>query len=249
MKKLFILFVILITACNSADAPDCFRKTGNRISRSYEVPSFVKIQIKDNVHLTLKQGVNTEVRVEAGENLLDGITVEVKDDTIIIGNDNSCELFRDYDNVTVFITAPDINEIRNASIGDVVSQGVLEFRSLFLVSLTSGNIENVRKSGDFRLDVQCDRFFVQANGFSRFFIKGYSREARLIFADEIPLFEGVEFEIEDLTVLQTSANVMRVNPTKSIVGEIRGTGDIIAVNRPEIVEVDQYYTGRLIFED
>ena len=43
--------------------------------------------------------------------------------------------------------------------------------------------------------------------------------------------------------------IFRVNPLNSIRGEIRGTGDIIAVNRPEIVEVDEFFTGRLIFED
>ena len=32
-------------------------------------------------------------------------------------------------------------------------------------------------------------------------------------------------------------------------GEIRGTGDIISLNRPAIIEVEEIYTGRLIFQD
>jgi hypothetical protein len=40
---------------------------------------------------------------------------------------------------------------------------------------------------------------------------------------------------------------MIVNPQESIVGELRGTGDLISLKTPSIVEVEQYYTGQLIF--
>ena len=42
---------------------------------------------------------------------------------------------------------------------------------------------------------------------------------------------------------------MIVNPQASIKGSIFGTGDVISVNRPPVVEVEELYTGRLIFED
>jgi hypothetical protein len=41
---------------------------------------------------------------------------------------------------------------------------------------------------------------------------------------------------------------MFVNPQRSIRGEIRSGGDVIAVFRPPVVEVEEFYTGRLIFE-
>jgi hypothetical protein len=40
-----------------------------------------------------------------------------------------------------------------------------------------------------------------------------------------------------------------VNPQNKIAGEIRGTGDVIAVNEPPVVEVEQFFTGQLIFQD
>jgi len=42
---------------------------------------------------------------------------------------------------------------------------------------------------------------------------------------------------------------MIVNPQNSITGVIRATGDVISLNRPPIVDVDELFTGRLIFED
>ena len=42
---------------------------------------------------------------------------------------------------------------------------------------------------------------------------------------------------------------MIINPQQSLTGVITGTGDVIAVNRPPVVDVEERYTGRLIFED
>ena len=41
---------------------------------------------------------------------------------------------------------------------------------------------------------------------------------------------------------------MIINPIQKISGIISGTGDVICVNRPPIVEVEALYKGRLIFE-
>ena len=37
---------------------------------------------------------------------------------------------------------------------------------------------------------------------------------------------------------------MIVNPQQSISGQIRGTGDVISINEPPIVEVERLYTGQ-----
>jgi hypothetical protein len=42
---------------------------------------------------------------------------------------------------------------------------------------------------------------------------------------------------------------MIVNPQQSLTGLLRGTGDLISVNHPPIVDVEQLYTGHLIFQN
>jgi hypothetical protein len=244
-----IILCILFFSCNSEDAPDCLQVNGDRETRTYSVGSFTKIRIEDNVDLRIRQGNEIDVRVEAGGNLFTDISVEVYGNTLVVSSDNNCELLRDYEPIVAYVTAPDIDLLRNASTGDVISEGVLRYTNLELRSDTSGGLEDPKKSGDFRLQLDTDDLFVEGNGFSGFYLSGSAKEAYILFTDEIPLFEGAELEIEDLTIFQRSANIMRVNPINSIRGSIRGTGDVIAVNRPEIVEVDAYYTGRLIFED
>ena len=42
---------------------------------------------------------------------------------------------------------------------------------------------------------------------------------------------------------------MVVHPKESLTGELRGTGDLISVYTPEDVNVQELYTGELIFLD
>jgi len=61
--------------------------------------------------------------------------------------------------------------------------------------------------------------------------------------------EAENLRVNEVRIFQRSANIMIINPVESLRGSIRGTGDVISVNRPPIVEVEEYYTGQLLFED
>ena len=40
---------------------------------------------------------------------------------------------------------------------------------------------------------------------------------------------------------------MVVNPIQSLTGELKGTGNLISVNEPILVDIERYYTGQLFF--
>ena len=80
--------------------------------------------------------------------------------------------------------------------------------------------------------------FIRGN-VNNLFIGFYSGDSR---------FEGANLIAENITIFQRSSNDMIINPQQSLKGEIRGTGDVISRNRPVIVEVEQLYTGKLIFD-
>ena len=42
---------------------------------------------------------------------------------------------------------------------------------------------------------------------------------------------------------------MHVNPQESLTGELHCTGDLISHNNPPDIGVEQFYTGKLIFQD
>jgi hypothetical protein len=248
-KSYYILVFISCIACSSENANDCFQTSGSIIETIVPVSGFTQIQIEGEVSLIIKQGAVQEVVLETGENLLSDVYVNVEGETLVIRDENTCNLVRDYGITKAFVTTPNIKLLRNSSTYDITSDGVLNFPELFLISFTDGTIENVRKGGDFYLSLDCESLTVQANGQSVFYLSGIAATAKVQFFDEAPRFEGAELQIGDLSIFQRSANKIIVNPQNKIAGQIRGTGDVISINKPPIVEVEQFFTGQLIFQD
>jgi len=236
-------------SCNKENGSDCFQATGSIITTEFEVAPFTKIQFEDDVTLVLKQEPTQSVVIETGENLLSDIAVFVEDGKLIIQDNNACNLVREYGVTKAYVSVPNLTEIRNSSSKEVRSEGILNFPNIKLVSNTSGNIDDVKKSGDFMLDIISNHFSISANGQSIFYISGETITADIVFSDEWPRLEGANFKIDTLSILQRSATYMKVFPRDKITGEIRGTGDVILFNTPNIIEVEEYFTGKLIIQD
>ena len=61
-------------------------------------------------------------------------------------------------------------------------------------------------------------------------------------------FEGENLIAQNVSVFHRGTNDMIVNPQQSITGSILSTGNVISVNQPPIVDVEEVFNGRLIFE-
>ncbi len=250
MKKINIIIIaFFFLGCNSESGNDCFQTEGAIITTAYTLNSFSKVRIEGEVSLIIKEGAVQGVTVETGENLINDVVVIVEGETLIIRDTNYCNFFRDYGITTATVVTPVLTEIRNSSSYDVRSEGTLNFPEIALTSNTEGAIENVRKGGDFYLNIASQKLKVSANGQSIFYISGNVAEATINFTDENPRFEGGNLLVDDLEIFQRSANKMIVNPQQIIRGQIRGTGDVIALNRPPQVNVEEFFTGRLLFQD
>jgi hypothetical protein len=249
MKKLYCyILVLLCFACDSEKTPDCFQLAGNIVQVPFEVASFNKIRIEHNISLVVKQGEVQKVILETGANLLPDVLVYVKDGVLVVRDNNQCNYVRDFGISRAIVTTPNLTEIRNGSSYNVVGEGILNFPELRLISNTTGGFEEIRKSGDFTMTINAINFSVEANGFSGFFIDGQAENAIISFEDEVPRFEGANLIIDHLRIFHRSANKMIVNPRLSIRGKIVGVGDVISLNRPKIIEVEELYSGRLLFQ-
>jgi len=250
MKQIILLCAIFIMAsCDNENSWDCLQTAGDIIQQEIEVNTFSKIIIEDDFELVIRQGEIASVVVETGVNLWSDISVSQEGETLRFKNDNACNLLREYNVTKAIVTAPDLKEIRNASSFNVIGEGVLNYRSLSLVSNTTAGVEDPRKSGDFTLEINCVNLNVAANGQSGFYISGYTENASIAFEDEAPRFEGENLIIDDLFLVQRSANLMIVNPQDRIRGKIFGVGNVISLNEPPVVSVEEFFTGRLIFQD
>jgi len=250
MKRTFNYLVLLLvfTSCDSDSAWDCIKAAGTITQEEIMLESFEKLDVRHRVQLIVKHGNEQKVILETGENLRGKITLKVTDGELRIDNDNNCNLVRDYGITKVYVTSPNITQIRNGSGLPVLSEGVLVFPSLALVSEDTAVEGDIHTVGDFELHLDVQSLSIVANGKSNFFLSGKAENAFFGLYSGDGRIEATDLVVQNLSIYHRSTNKMIVNPQQSIVGEIRSVGDVIAVHQPPVVEVVEFYTGRLIFE-
>ena len=241
-----IVFILqLVTSCDSGDLGLCFDDSEAVAERVVEVGPFDKIIVRDNIQMIVSQGPQS-VRIVTSKSIIEDVEVNVSEGTLTIIDENRCDLLEASKPTLVYVSAPDIRRIRNASQYEVSSEGVLSYESLILVS--DENENSKYRIADFRLDLAVGGLEVVSNNFSNFYITGTAERALIGFYGGAGRFEGAAFLVEELNVFHRGSNVMIVHPLNSIRGQIVSNGDIIAKNRPGIIEVEELYTGRLIFD-
>ncbi|MDC8003163.1 DUF2807 domain-containing protein [Aureisphaera galaxeae] len=244
-----ILVAVLFLGCDSEDGLNCFQAAGDIVQEEFEVLPFERILVRERVQLILKEGPFQKVVVETGENLLNDIVVESRNNLLSVKNDNGCNLVRDYGITKVFVTSPNISEIRNSSGLAVLSDGTLTYPELTLISEDQDNEDEFHIDGDFRIQFEGGILNIASSGISNYYLSGTAEEANFNLFDGDARVEAENLLIEDLNIFHRSTQKMIVYPINSIQGEIRSLGDVIAKNRPVIVSVEEFYTGRLIIED
>lgn len=243
----FLISILLFT-CNGENVPDCFQNSGDIIEKEFQVEAFTMISTFPKIELIVTDAPEQRVIVQTGEYLMNDIDVRVVNGRLELFNNNDCNLVRDYGLTKVFVTAPNLTEIRNGSALPVRSNGVLSYDRLDVVSENFTNDDAFNSDGDFILEIDCDTFKVNINNLSNCFVSGSAITAQIEFNSGNARFEGRNFVAQQVYVYQRSSNDMIINVQQALTGQIRSTGDVVLVNTPPIVEIEQFYTGQLIFE-
>lgn len=238
---------MMIFACDSENAADCFQTTGTIIQQEFTVTGFNKILVNRNVELIIKEGSTEKVVVETGKNLLNDVQVEVVDNQLILTDDNICNFVRDYGVTKVYVTAPNITEIRSSTQYDIKSDGVLAYPNLTVFAEDFSEPETVT-SGNFYLDIDNERLTVVFNNLSNAFITGKTNNLQVTLASGLSLFDASALIAQNVSISNRSSNDIIINPQLKLTGKISGVGNVIALNKPPIVEVEEVYKGRLIFK-
>lgn len=244
-----VFALIFLMSCNSDNAPDCFQNAGDTIRDMIPVESFTKITVNENTKLVLKEGSEILVEVETGEFLRNEVKAEVKDGRLLLTDTNNCNFFRKYGLTTFYVTAPNITEIRSNTGFSTVSDGVLAYPEITLVSESFNDPENLTTDGEFDLELASQNVNVVVNGIAYFKLRGNSANLSVVIAAGDSRIEAASLLVQNITLNHRGSNDILINPQESLRGTIRGTGDVRSYNRPDIVEVQELYRGRLIFDD
>ncbi len=248
LKNIRIVFVsIFVAACNSETASDCFQRAGDIVADELVVADFNQITVFENVAMILKQGPETKVVVETGKNLRNQVDVSVENGRLLLRDTNTCNFVRDYGLTKVYVTAPNITEIKSSTGLPIKSEGVLNYRSLALISESFNNPEAKTKDGSFDLNLNVQSLTIVVNGLAYFKLNGTADFFRITVAAGDSRIEAGLLEAQVVNFDHRGSNDLFVNPRDEIIGRIRGTGNVHVRNQPPMVDVQELYKGKLIF--
>ncbi|WP_073180662.1 head GIN domain-containing protein [Flagellimonas flava] len=246
---ILLVLCLLNMGCNGENVPDCFQRAGDLTRRTVEVPSFSKITVFENINLIIKDGEEQQVDIETGEFLQNEVTASVEGDRLIVRNENGCNFIRDYGLTTIYVTAPNITEIRSSTGLRISSDGVLNYPSLQLASESFSNPETETTDGSFDLEVNAETVAIITNSIGYFKVFGTTDNFNITIAAGDSRIEAQNLVAQSVNINHRGSNDVFVDPQQRIAGVIRGTGDVISSDRPPEIEVDELFNGRLIFRD
>lgn len=238
---------MIFIACSSEDANDCIQNAGTTIQEEIVVEDFDKILVNRGVRMIIEEASENRVVVETGEYLLNDIVVEVVNGQLQLTNNNTCNYVRDYGITKIYVFAPNIGVIRTSSQYTISSNGTLNYNNLRLLS-ENFNAVGTFTVGDINLTINSNNLSVVSNNISSFNINGNVENLSVSFYSGTGRFEGRSLVAQDVEIYHRASNDIVVNPQSSLTGQLLGTGNLISVNRPTTVDVEQLYTGRLIFD-
>ena len=240
---IFWVMILMVLGCNSENGMDCFKKQGQLISQQILVDTFSKISISEGIELVVTESTEQVVELRVGKNFVDDILFEVSEGELKITNKSGCGMLRNYHAARVFISTPVLERIYSSSQYTIKSEGVLTFPSL---TLTSG-ITADTASSIFEMEVNNDQLIIQDNVSSVYRLKGQTHKLEVYFWGANGRLEAADLVADEISIFHRSTNDMIVFPVNKISGKLMSTGNLVLKNVPLVVDVEQLYTGHVVY--
>ena len=181
---LFFLISLMATSCNKMDA---LFNNGEPITEYRSVDQrFTVVSMFNNVNVTVVQDRHPHLELTCPKNLIGKITTEVKNDTLIIRNENDFNWLRSYDySIDMTVYYDSLRSINYCSVAELRSiDSIIGMKSQSIDS-TEISVDTINKrnfilrilegSGDINLTFNCNVLkTVFNNGTSKVTLDGYA---------------------------------------------------------------------------
>ncbi len=236
-----MILLLAITLCSCAgDDGICLGGTGKVVREDRIVLPIHKIEVYDNINLFLTQdSALHQLTVEAGENLIKGISTEIDSGRLILRNNNACDWMRSFEiPVNVYVRFTRLDSLLFQAAGDINCTNAWKNDSLYF--------EVVEGAGNISLNI--DAFRSQYNiryGTTRIDISGFSQVTFISHQGYGPFHAG-NLNSKFTYVYTFSPNDLFVNATEEISAEIGNMGNVYYSGNPGSVSAITHSGGKLI---
>lgn len=216
-------------------ALSCVNHLAQADTERRQVDGFTEIAVSSGIEVTLTQGANFAVDVEADDT--DDIVTEVVGDTLRIYRDNSwnwysfglLSLFMGDDELKASVTLPELTRVRSSGGSDVRGQG----------SFTGDNLE-LRSSGgsNVTLDLNYDAIDVRSSGGSTMHLSGTANRG-ILSSSGGSRQNNEDLAIKDAELRSSGGSNLNVGIVEELRARASGGSDIRYEGDPRLRSVDE----------
>ena len=243
MKKWIIYFIglsalPLFYGCDKEGA--CLKSTGKIVSENRVALPYNCVEVYDNINLFLTQDTAlSEIRVEAGENLIAGITTDIDSGKLILRNANSCDWLRSFEvPVNVYLKFIRLDTLIFQAAGNITCLNEWTNDSIF--------VNVIEGAGKLNFNLDVDRSVIHVRfGTVSLNITGKSPVTFISSQGYGPVH--AEDLISKFTYVYTfSPNDVFVYASEQLGVEIGNIGNIYYRGNPKDIDANIYGDGKLI---
>ena len=140
--KFISILLLLFSSCKKENRCDCIKRTGDIVTEVRQVPLFDRIFTEQDVDVFITEDAVSEVKVEAGENIIPLIETVVENGQLIIRNKNRCNWTRSYKKpIRVYVKTPGLTYIHSVGSGDIKSLNTITLDSFDIRIEGAGNVD------------------------------------------------------------------------------------------------------------
>lgn len=221
------LAVMGTTACNSEDAFDCIKQSGNKITvKIDDLPDFSELILYDNIELEIVETDEEYFELTYGENLISKIVMEHENDSLSFFNQNFCGWTRDFTKPRLkWYTDKKTIDIKSLTNGRIQSADTLKNNLVISIQSAVNQVALNVNNGITALSSNSSTSFNIGGKSSRLSISAY--------------FNDGKFDCENLItsradILHRGYNDILVQVTDSLTGSIENAGRILYKGNPGI---------------
>ena len=238
---ILLLTAIAFQACDSEDAFDCFKKSGELTTVKIDnFPDFAELLIHDDIELEIIETDQEYFELTYGENLIPKIVMEHENDSLSFFNQNFCGWTRDFEKPKLkwFTNKSSIN-ILCLSNGKITSADTLRNDLIIQIESSTNEVD---------LKINNNKTSLLSNSTTYFNINGKSNNLRIAAYFNDGKYDCGNLLASRANVLQRGYNDIIVNVKDSLVGSIENAGRILYKGTPG-VKVEVSNGGELIHLD
>ena len=194
---------------------------GPIVEEERSLEAFHSISNSITAKVYLEQVPQEEVRIEAQENMLANLLMEVENGTLRIGWD---ENVRSHDGITIYITIPEVKELKLSGSGEIIGRNTIKGASLEV---------NISGSGEANLTAEVEEVEGAVSGSGELVLKGQSEELGLRVSGSGEI-NALEMETAEAEVQVSGSGDCFVNVRDYLQVSISGSGDVGYKGQPEV---------------